>query len=408
MSSQCGVLVGVCRPVPEGGTFVVPVFRTDDGKHVTQRVADGWIAGLEEVSFAEEFVPLASAVRVNVGDAAICGIELDDYICVGWAPSLGKSIKGPVAPALSVFRRKEDETFDLLEGTTRVSALNSFNAALRDRSHEANTADLFTAAVGDFMQALDGHVNPLREKRPLPFKLRGIAASLLLAIALILGLRGYLEPERIVTTGSAEVLQMALPDGSTMYVDARSKVEVAYTDAERIVHIYSGGALFEVAKDPNRPFIVKTELIDAKAVGTRFGVSIAPGVTATVSEGVVEIRARGEANGKVVRLKAGDELRVTDSSLVSPYLKQVDAERKLQWANGMLILGGLSVAEGVEQLNRRNRVQIVVDNPALGNKVIAFASVKLDAEAPKRYAEIVAAEPGVTLDETKDVIRLSE
>jgi ferric-dicitrate binding protein FerR (iron transport regulator) len=68
----------------------------------------------------------------------------------------------------------------------------------------------------------------------------------------------------------------------------------------------------------------------------------------------------------------------------------------------------MTVAEGVEQLNRRNRTQIVVESPALGAKVIEFASIKVDE--PERYARMIAADPGVTMisDKENDVIRLSE
>ena len=217
-----------------------------------------------------------------------------------------------------------------------------------------------------------------------------------------------MQSEQIVATGPSQWHQMTLPDGTAVHVDARSRVEVAYTDDERIVHIHEGSAVFDVVKDPARPFIARTHLVDAMAVGTRFGVTIDPGVTTTVSEGVVKVTGRGKTDGKAVMLKAGEELRVSDSTLTAPHFAHVDADRKLQWTNGLLILGGMTVSEGVEQLNRRNRTQIVVDSPALGAKVVEFASVNVDS--PERYARIVAAEPGVRmiLDKENGVIRLSE
>lgn len=245
-------------------------------------------------------------------------------------------------------------------------------------------------------------------KRNLTFKLAAFAATLFFGVALAFVAQDYMQSEQVVTTGASQWHHMTLPDGTTVHVDARSKVEVAYTDAERIVHVYEGSAVFDVAKDPQRPFIARTHLIDATAVGTRYGVSIDPGVTTTVSEGVVRVTGRGKTDGKAVMLKAGEELRVSDGSLTSPHFAHVDAERKLQWSNGLLVLGGLTVSEGIEELNRRNRVQIVVDSPVLGAKVLELASVKVDS--PETYARLVAAEPGVhlTLDKERGVIRLSE
>jgi transmembrane sensor len=246
-------------------------------------------------------------------------------------------------------------------------------------------------------------------KRTLTFKLVAFAASLFFGVALAFVAQDYMQSEQVVTTGASQWHHMTLPDGTAVHVDARSRVEVAYTDEQRIVHVYEGSAVFDVAKDQKRPFIARTHLIDAMAVGTRFGVSIDPGVTTTVSEGVVKVTGRGKSDGKAVMLRAGEELRVSDSTLTSPHFAHVDADRKLQWAkDGLLILGGMTVAEGVEELNRRNRTQIVVDSPALGARVVEFASVKVDS--PETYAKVVAQEPGVTiiLDKDNGVIRLSE
>lgn len=253
--------------------------------------------------------------------------------------------------------------------------------------------------------------DPVKHKRTVSLKLAAFAASLFVGVALAFVAQDYMapKPEKIVNTGASQWHQMTLPDGTAVNVDARSRVEVDYASKERIVHVYEGSAVFDVVKDPKRPFIVRTHLVDVTAVGTRFGVSIDPGVTATVSEGVVKVTARGRTDGNSVLVRAGQELRVSDSFLTSPRLAHVDAESKLRWAeDGLLILGGLTVAEGVEQLNRRNRTQIMVDSPTLGARVVEFASVKVDS--PESYANAIAREVKVkvTSDKANGVIRLTE
>ena len=256
-------------------------------------------------------------------------------------------------------------------------------------------------------QARDGEIrgDATRHERMRSFKFVGLAASLVVGVAIAFIAHKYLQPQEVVSTVASQWHHMTLPDGTAVHVDAHSTVEVAYTDKERMVHVRRGGAVFEVAKDANRPFIARTPIIDAMAVGTRFGVSIdADATTTTVSEGSVKVTSRG----RTVTLQGGEELAVSNSSNLWVHRLNVDAERKLQWAKGVLILGGLTVAEGAEQLNRRNRTQIVVENPALGARVVAFASVKVDS--PETYAKAVAQEPGVQMiiDRENDVIRLSE
>jgi transmembrane sensor len=172
--------------------------------------------------------------------------------------------------------------------------------------------------------------------------------------------------------------------------------------------VYEGSAVFDVAKDPVRPFIARTHLVDATAVGTRFGVSISKGVTTTVSEGTVKVTGRARSARKEVTVSAGEELQVSDVSLTASQPAQVDAERKLQWASGLLDLGGLTVADGVRELNSRNRMQIILESPRLGARVVKFASVRVDS--PETYAAVIADEPGVTMviDRDEHVIRLSE
>lgn len=273
---------------------------------------------------------------------------------------------------------------------------------------KSNIAELTTSG-SPYVQHREIKEDSVKHKRTLSFKLAAFSASLVFGVALPFVAQHYMNSEQVVATGASQWHHMTLPDGTAVHVDARSKVEVEYTDEARLVHVYEGSAVFDVAKDPKRPFIATTHLVDAVAAGTRFGVSVDLGVTTTVSEGTVRVTGRGRINGTAVLVNAGEELRVLDSSLTSSQLAHVDAERELLWAkNGLLILDGLTVAEGVEKLNRRNRVQILVDSPTLGAKVVEFASVKVDS--PETYAKVVAKYPGVKmiLDREKGVIRLSE
>lgn len=238
--------------------------------------------------------------------------------------------------------------------------------------------------------------------------LAAIAASLVLAGILTFLAQDYTPSEHVVTTGASQLHHRTLPDGTAVHVDAHSKVEVEYTADARIVHVYEGDAVFDVAKDSKRPFIARTELVDVTAVGTRFGVSVGAGVTTTVSEGVVEVTSHHGQVSKTVTVKAGEELRVADGGPTSLHIARVDAERKLQWTSGWLMLGGLPVSEGVRQMNRRNRMQIVLESPRIGERVLAFVRVKVDS--PESYARMVADQHGLQVDiDTKNgVIRLSE
>lgn len=220
-------------------------------------------------------------------------------------------------------------------------------------------------------------------KHAFSFKLAALAGSVVLAVASSFVLQDSRKHEHVITTGASEWHHTTLTDGTALHVDARSSVKVEYTDEARIVHVDQGSAVFDVAKDPERPFIARTYLIDAAAVGTRFGVSIDSGVTTTVAEGIVRITTRGQhGRGPGIMLKAGEELRVPDGRPSESTRNQVNAERKLEWATGWLVFEGATIGEFVKELNRRNAVQIEIEQPEIAARPMrGFHRFRVDSSA---------------------------
>ena len=65
-----------------------------------------------------------------------------------------------------------------------------------------------------------------------------------------------------------------LHDGSIVELNKGAQISIRYSGDERRVDLLSGEAYFEVAKNPDRPFIVSARGIDVKAVGTAFNVRL--------------------------------------------------------------------------------------------------------------------------------------
>lgn len=202
--------------------------------------------------------------------------------------------------------------------------------------------------------------------RAFSYTLTAVRVSLILAGTLSFVAQDSIQRGHVITTLASQWHHTKLSDGTAVHVDARSTVKVEYTEAARIVSVDRGSAVFEVAKDPRRPFIARTQLVDATALGTRFGVSIDPGVTVTVSEGVVKVTARGQPRTAAgIVLKAGEQLRVPDAGSGAPTQTKVNAERRLDWANGWLAFEGETVGEIINEFNRRNLAQIEIEQPGL-------------------------------------------
>lgn len=112
----------------------------------------------------------------------------------------------------------------------------------------------------------------------------------------------------------------ALPDGSTLQLDALGSVEVRYFATRREVRLAQGAAFFEVARDPQRPFAVQAGEVRVVVLGTRFGVEVSPlaegggqRVTVQVESGRVRVEP---GDGLPAReLGAGEGLRVAGAEV---------------------------------------------------------------------------------------------
>ena len=111
------------------------------------------------------------------------------------------------------------------------------------------------------------------------------------------------------STGKGETKVVALKDGSVVTLNTASEIRVNYSDAVRAVELVRGEALFDVAKNKARPFVVAAGDTSVRVVGTSFTVrhfDAAP-VQVLVREGIVEVfkPAAGDAAGARHRQQHG-------------------------------------------------------------------------------------------------------
>jgi transmembrane sensor len=126
--------------------------------------------------------------------------------------------------------------------------------------------------------------------RRTPWRVWTLAATILVAIG---GSWAWFTPQRgLYTTDTAEQRTVTLEDGSRIELNARSRLRVTYSKSSRTVELYDGQALFQVAKDAARPFLVKSGEATVRAVGTQFDVHRKDdNTTVTVLEGRVAVYA---------------------------------------------------------------------------------------------------------------------
>jgi transmembrane sensor len=173
------------------------------------------------------------------------------------------------------------------------------------------------------------------------------------------------ETNNLIETSATEQRTVALPDGSTVTVDSASRVATEWLPHERRVHLLAGQALFRVAKDKTRPFIVTAGDRTVTALGTEFDVRLQPDrVQVTLIEGRVAVRGIGAAaHLPVQELKPSEQLVALNGQVA--LIQPVDAVRESAWADGQVYFSDEDLPTAVAEMNLRSARQITIGDPAL-------------------------------------------
>jgi transmembrane sensor len=222
-----------------------------------------------------------------------------------------------------------------------------------------------------------------------------------------------------------------LADGSTIELNSRSKVRVRYSEHERALELLEGQALFRVAKDPSRPFIVTANHTRVRAVGTQFDVNKKrEGTVVTVVEGRVSVLTKvsdapidpvavemtmpslpneieagraGSAHEPTpgILLAAGEQVTVTDTA--TKEITRPDVARTLAWTQRQLVFDAATLTEVAEEFNRHNQRQLIVQDPALYEFHISGVFASTDPEA---LLQFLRERAGVRIVATDEAIYL--
>jgi len=168
-------------------------------------------------------------------------------------------------------------------------------------------------------------------------------------------------------TMRGEQLVVNLDDGSTVQLNSLSRIEARFDDRVRAVTLFEGEALFTVASDPSRKFLVQTDRGRVEALGTRFNVRAATDdVVVTVLEGTVLVSAE-DAKPEQARSEVatrGQQVLVARAGGIqrreAPKLEQVIA-----WSQGKLIFSGEPLHEAVERVNRHSKHTLLLRDTRL-------------------------------------------
>jgi len=229
-------------------------------------------------------------------------------------------------------------------------------------------------------------------KQATTFFMRNAAAFLIpiAAAALILYFIG--KPDTGQTAKMVEKVnekgvrsELILPDGSKVWLNSDSKISYPekFATENRIVQL-EGEAYFEVVKNTEQPFIVKTSKLDIEVLGTRFNVKSYKedkSIETTLLLGKVSVKRVNPATGKIVKtVLTPNQQAVFNIEKEKFSFIQVDAEKFSSWTQGKLVIDEESFGELVKKLERWYNVEIALqaDLEFKYNYTLTVTNEKLD------------------------------
>lgn len=254
----------------------------------------------------------------------------------------------------------------------------------------------------------------------------GLAAAAALAFAWI-GWTTWLRPpdspegqfQQSAEVASGFIKRMDLPDGSVIRMNSNSHVEVTYSETERAVTLVRGEAHFEVAKNPQRPFVVSARGAAVRAVGTAFNVALKhDSVEVLVTSGKVSVapppepaflHAKATAPEGPAFLVAGEKMvlpLLAETTPVKATLAATDMAQALSWQDRRLEFDAAPLSEIVGEFNRFNVHQIVIAGTSPELARMEFAG-SFRADDPETFIKLIRTRTSIAVErnERQTVLR---
>ena len=211
-----------------------------------------------------------------------------------------------------------------------------------------------------------------------------IAASLAMVVVsallfLQLGLTNYGKPTptsapmAVYSTAIGERTDVPLADGTIATLNTDTAIDVHFNPGERAIHLVQGEAFFDVAHNPDQPFVVYAGDYEVTAVGTAFAVKAVDGtLEVIVTEGRVAVtQDRPDDQGRVhaaTVLDAGQQFIGRPTGLA--LRRSANLAKATSWRDGQAVFDDTPLALAAEEMNRYSDVKLRISDPELAAKRI--------------------------------------
>ncbi|MEB8329780.1 FecR domain-containing protein [Flavobacteriaceae bacterium KMM 6897] len=171
-----------------------------------------------------------------------------------------------------------------------------------------------------------------------------------------------------------KILSITLEDGSVIKLNSGSELTYpsSFAGMDKRQVFLKGEALFDITKDPMKPFVVQTDEMYTQVYGTIFNISAYEEDTeieVVLVEGSVGVGDETNFNQEILKMLKPSQ-KVTNSKHFenSFVIEDVDVTPYISWAQGIVAFENEEMSEIIKKLERRFNVQIINENEMLGER----------------------------------------
>ncbi|NVJ54466.1 MAG: FecR domain-containing protein [Campylobacteraceae bacterium] len=204
-----------------------------------------------------------------------------------------------------------------------------------------------------------------------------------------------------------KMLNIALEDNSLIDLDIKSKLKVEYFKNKRVVNFHEGKALFSVAKDKNRPFIIKMKNAQIEVLGTKFEVvNLSDKVSVKVLSGVVKVSYISDSKKKkdLIQLRKAESFSLDNKGNILGF-KKTDLTQIASWKNDFIYLENDSLKDATSFFQRYVNKKIEFDSYEVSQLKI---SGKFSTKHFNDFIDSIKLLYSLEVNEKEEVLKISK
>lgn len=221
-----------------------------------------------------------------------------------------------------------------------------------------------------------------------------VAAAIVVAVGLGLVLLNPFRME-VYETAAGETLEVTLADATVISLNESSRLEISrnFNEHQRLVE-FTGEAYFDVARNPEKPFIIQSDYSEIQVLGTSFNVDAKSGsesIEVDVTSGRVSLAERGNSANQVILTKGMKGVLNPESGEVTSSTSP--NQNFIAWQTRLLEFDDLNMQTVVHDVEEYFGKELEVANQAILNckftssftdptiqEILQIISITLDLE----------------------------